>query len=210
MRALERQPGESARAFEGFKCYRDLGPGRSVDRAYELYAGRRLGGKRAPGRFQLWSRQHYWRGRAEAYDAWLEMIGREAVEDHERGRAQDLAARRQRLREKNLEAEEAAADQLARVLDVIEATPLIRQRATRRDEDGRDIEVTIEPVLAASFDLVAARLHKIATRSEPTKIAPTDPSGEHEYGQSAEDIDKEFEQLLGETPKPKGDDHGQG
>lgn len=198
MRALERQPGESARAFEGFKIYRDLGPGRSVDRAYELYAGRRLGGRRAPGRFQLWSRQHDWRDRAEAYDAWLEMVGREAIEDHERHKAQDLASRRDRLRRKNLEAEEAAADQLARILDHIEATPLTRQRSTRTDEDGRNIEVTIEPVLTASFDLVAARLHRIATRSEPAKIAPTDPTGESEYGQSAEDIDREFEEMLGE------------
>lgn len=67
----ERQEGETAKAFQAFCCYRDLGPKRTLPAAYAAYKGRGIGGKaakRAPGFFERWGSQHNWVERAEAFD----------------------------------------------------------------------------------------------------------------------------------------------
>jgi|SRR5690625_100047 len=68
-----RREDESAKAYRAFSIYRDMPPDeRSIDAAYEKYAGRQSGGKRAAGYFQRWSRDYDWTGRAEEYDAHCE------------------------------------------------------------------------------------------------------------------------------------------
>lgn len=64
----QRQKNETARAFAAFCAYRDLGPGRSLDKAWGLLSGRDPM-KKAPGRIQEWSRSFQWVRRCEAWDA---------------------------------------------------------------------------------------------------------------------------------------------
>ncbi|MDQ8706723.1 hypothetical protein RCO28_30250 [Streptomyces sp. LHD-70] len=59
--AWERQPGESAAAWEAFACYRDLGLSRSISKvAATLHKARTL--------IERWSTAHQWVVRAEAWD----------------------------------------------------------------------------------------------------------------------------------------------
>ncbi len=71
----ERQEGESSKAFHAFALYRDLGISRSIPEAHRRYTGRNQGGIRAepPGYFEDWYKRFNWKGRAEAYDAYLEL-----------------------------------------------------------------------------------------------------------------------------------------
>ena len=195
MRAYERQPHESAKAFEAYRTFRDLGTNRTLIATADLVYGRPEGGrKEAPGIIRKWARQHDWRERARAADDWQEMIGRQYLEEHERTKAAGLAKRREDLRLRNFENEERAAELQAKVLAEIERMGFVRRRVVRV-EAGRPVEYTIEPAVG-SLDLAAQRLHKIAKASEPTKVAPTDPTGEFEFGRSPEEIDEEFDAML--------------
>jgi hypothetical protein len=73
----ERLPDESARAYRAFCVYRDLGPNRSLDRAWERYCttsdrGKNRKSARRPGHWGVWSQKFTWVKRAEAYDDLLE------------------------------------------------------------------------------------------------------------------------------------------
>ncbi len=196
MRAWEPEPGElrsGGKPWEAFKVYRDLGPVRTLRAVAEaLYGERSKYGKRT---VEKWSSKFDWVERARAFDNWLEMRDRAAVEAHINERAADYAARREELRLLNFKNEERAAEQVSRVIEQIEKTPLVRSR-TVRVEDGRAVEYVIESAVGP-MDLAAQRLHKIAKGSEPEKLALTDPTGEREHGRSAEDIDREFEEAFG-------------
>jgi hypothetical protein len=189
LRAYERQFGETAKAYDAFALYRDMGSSRSTERV-----AKELG--KSWGLIQRWCTRHDWVERVRAYEDWLEMVGRGAVEDHERTHAENHARRREDLRRLNLENEERAARQTGRILDELERMPLVRTRVTRENEDGRPVEYVKESAVGP-LDLAVVRLHRIAKASEPTKVAPTDPTGEHEHGRSAEDIDREFEEAFG-------------
>jgi hypothetical protein len=69
----ERLPDESPRAYRAFCCYRDLGPNRSLDRAWEGYCttpdeGKKSKSARRPGHWGAWSQKFSWVRRAEAHD----------------------------------------------------------------------------------------------------------------------------------------------
>ncbi len=164
-RFWERQPEETSKAYEAFICYRDLGPDRSLAKAAESY----YGSSTNLAQIGLWSRKFDWVARVRAYDDFLEMERRAAVEEYERARGVDLARRREDLRLLNFENEEKAAQIEAQVLEQFANTPLVRSRATRFVEKGRAVEYVVEPAVT-SFDLSAKRLHEIATRSEPAKV----------------------------------------
>jgi hypothetical protein len=75
-----KRPTESDRAYMNFCYYRDMGPGRSIQKAWER--ARREQGK-SPigvpnGRWTAWTQQHDWKERALAYDASMETALKEA------------------------------------------------------------------------------------------------------------------------------------
>jgi hypothetical protein len=78
----DRQPEESAVLYTQFLVYRDLGPARSLDRAYRSYLRRfDLGevrkGARAPGSWQEASVRFSWTERSELWDVWrIETYGK--------------------------------------------------------------------------------------------------------------------------------------
>ena len=95
---------ETGRAWAAFCCYRDLGRGRSLLKAWRQWQEQRRqkGYERAtdicatvPGRWVHWSRVHAWSERAVAYDAHLELLVRE---HDEAAHAAALAAFRERNR----------------------------------------------------------------------------------------------------------------
>lgn len=173
--------------------YRDMGPSRSLRAVSDvLYGPRRPHGKRT---VEGWSSRFDWVARVTALDDYHDMLRRDVVEEHARRTADELAGRREALRGKIFENEERAARMTERLLEHLEHSPLVVER-WEEDENGTRIMHVTEPVLGVSFDLAASRLHKISASSQPQKIAPTDPTGEHEYGQDPEAIDREFDELL--------------
>ncbi|KPI15699.1 hypothetical protein OK074_2144 [Actinobacteria bacterium OK074] len=84
--AWERQPGESAAAWEAFACYRDLGLSRSIGKAAErLVKSRTL--------IERWSTAHRWVLRVEAWDREQDRVWR--AERYQAAR--DVARRHARL-----------------------------------------------------------------------------------------------------------------
>ena len=76
----ERQPGETSRQYEAFCAYRNLGPRRSLVKAYSaLNPGGRL-----PRKWHTWSSGLSWVQRAEAYDRQEEALDRAARETKRR------------------------------------------------------------------------------------------------------------------------------
>lgn len=102
----ERQPGESSKAFRAFTIYRDMGPARSVKQAYREYTGKHdFQGDVGKARyFQKWNIGTGWVKRAEAYDAHIERLTREAEEEALRQSAGRWAIRMEELREAEYQA----------------------------------------------------------------------------------------------------------
>ena len=64
----DQQPGESAKAFEAFRVFRDMGLKRSMAAAFHRLSGKDAG----KGRLSVWSQQHDWANRVIAYDRWVD------------------------------------------------------------------------------------------------------------------------------------------
>jgi len=193
--------GETPLAYGAFTVYRDLGADRSLRAtAQAVYGDRARHGIRT---VEKWSSKYDWRDRVASYDAHLELAGRLAIEEHERARASETAARRERLREQLLRNEEKAAQLGAKALDRLDALlglPPVRSRTTRSDDTGRPVEVILEPGLSDP-SLTVSRLHRVARAGEPAQ--PLGDAGLHdvlfgEFGISDEAIEAEFEALVRE------------
>ncbi|NMO09501.1 hypothetical protein [Methanobacterium subterraneum] len=72
----ERLLDETSKQFEAFCIYRDIGPGRSIQKVAQKRAG--SGGL---SKLKEWSSKHHWSERAKAYDAHIDEIRRSGHED---------------------------------------------------------------------------------------------------------------------------------
>lgn len=163
-----RQPGETARAYECFSAYRDLGPGRSMVEAYRHKTGKETA-KQSSGHWNTWYRVHDWRRRAEAYDHHLDELGRKAE-------AEAWEKRRRDLVEEQFELSKAMLSKVDQMLKF----PLVRQTV-----EGESGPVTIEPVRwnmnsAARMAKIAIELGRLAsglpTRHEQAVHFEIDPT----------------------------------
>jgi hypothetical protein len=197
MRAVEKQSGESPQAWEAFKIYRDLGQGRSIDRAYQIYLGHHGSTKRASGRFKGWSVKHDWVDRAQAWDDYLELVRRKAVEDYERSTGTNSARKSLRVQEELLEVK----GQLVKKLRQMAEWPLERV-VTESDDEGNVTHVH-HPARWSFHTLVKAIE---VLDDSPDKIAFTNPSGTSEYGQNPDDIRQLFAEILEAEWQDDGED----
>jgi hypothetical protein len=133
VRAWERQPGETSRAYEAFSAYRDLGSARSLAKVGQI-----LGKSKAL--MERWSAAHSWVDRIAALEARDEMVRREALEQFLANQAEDHAAREARIAEKLLEIREQAANQALSIV----RWPLSEQRIFL-EEDGNETTVVVKP-----------------------------------------------------------------
>jgi hypothetical protein len=137
LRLYDRETDESAKAFEAWTVYRDLGAERSLQKASEMYYGHGAN----VGQFERWSRRYGWVERARAFDVEREMIRRSAIEDHLKAQAENHAAREARIQERILEIREQAAEQSLQMLKY----PLTEQYILREDEEGNKITYVLRP-----------------------------------------------------------------
>ncbi len=81
----DKREDESARAYEWFCRYRDMGPGRSHEKLNQKYSE----GISKKSLTLRWSSKYAWVERAEAYDAHIESIKRETNEDRAKKTAEE-------------------------------------------------------------------------------------------------------------------------
>ena len=161
-----RSDKESRPAFRAFCVYRDIGPTRSLDRAFCIFAGHQEGTKEAPGNWGRWSVAFEWVDRAEAYDAHMQAIAQAAAEKREGEAAQRLADLRAKIKRDELINAQALIDKAGEMLKF----PLQRQITRRDDPDGPQL-ITIEPArwtfrdAARMFD-TGSKLNRLAAEME--------------------------------------------
>ena len=187
MRFYERQPKETAKSFEAFKIFRDMGAGRTLKKTTQAYYGSAANLRWV----QEWSRKHDWVERVAAYDAYMEMIRRDAVEQHDTKQQADIARREQAQRVELLEVKEILLPKLKTM-----ARWPIERKVVKQGEGDAEQEVHIHPARWSFHTLVKA----IETLDDtPDKISFTDPTGMREYGQGESELRELFESLVSEV-----------
>jgi len=92
---------DTAKSFQGFSFYRDLGPTRSLDAAFTLYR-QQNSSKTASGFFNNWSTSGHWVDRALAFDI-----------ENDRTRREDLSIDGRLKHEQRLEEVRSVAEAIA-------------------------------------------------------------------------------------------------
>jgi len=174
VRLYDRETDESAKAFEAWTVYRDLGAARSLQKASEMYYGHGAN----VGQFERWSRRYGWVERARVFDVEREMIRRSAIEDHLKTQAEDHAAREARIQERLLEIREQAAEQSLKMLQY----PLTEQYIVREDEEGNKITYVLRP--SRWSKATAVQLARLASNAQTGAEGPIEDE-EGEYDLSA-------------------------
>lgn len=183
---------ESEAAFAAFAHYRDAGPTRSLAKtARVLYGDKWRSGKRT---LEGWSARWSWSERVRERDDFIEGIKQKALADAELERAADHEARRTALADKLLSIEEQAAEETLRLVRTISKSPHVRQRVTRRDDDGRPVEYVVESVVGP-LDLAAQRLYKVA-RGVDARPDELDAMVGTASGRDDRDVEAEFDELV--------------
>lgn len=106
----ERQPGESPVSYAAFRAYRDLGEGRTIERAVDILIQKwsdipqrdprtELSPRSYLSRAKHWSSERRWRERADAYDAHLDGLLMDAREQGARRMANRLEGRIEAIKE---------------------------------------------------------------------------------------------------------------
>ena len=93
---------DTAKSYQGFALYRDLGPKRSIDAACALYLNKTVKTGCASGHFKTWSKAGNWLNRALAFDAEID-----------RRRLEDLSIEGQIKHEQRLEEVRSVAEAIA-------------------------------------------------------------------------------------------------
>lgn len=159
---------ESARAYACFLVYRDLGPDRSLDKAFTRAQEAQEGTRKAPGCWHQWSGKYRWPERAQAWDAAMRAKEQAAREAAQAAEAQAWARKR---------AEEAAVEwDLSRALiekaRAMLAFPLQTQEIYQEEEKRT---VIIKPARWTFRDITAAvetasKLARLAAGMETDRI----------------------------------------
>jgi hypothetical protein len=167
----KRMGNESAKAYEAFKTYAEMGATRS-----HAAVGRTLG--KSKKFIERWSSQYDWKERAAQWDN--EHAAREEKADEIAKLAFALEREKLRLRIQKKAVE--WYDKLFAKAEQIHRWPLDRQTTTQTDAQGNAVAVTIEPIHCRLSDLpriieCADALGRIAA-GLPSKVTSiTDPEG---------------------------------
>lgn len=210
MRAWEPEPGEQRRKgkpWHAFKLYRDLGPGRTHKAVAAMIYG--PGVKHGLRTVEGWSSEFDWVERIKGMEARDEMVVREAMERRAANRAEEYAERQERLRFKNLENAEKAADQEAQMLNA----PLHEQVLVKPADNG---EMAVFHIMPAAWTKNTVKaFHDVASKGagEPER---TEISGEiHVHGEpegeaaEVRDIDRRVAELREAISRTEGGTQGE-
>lgn len=151
----ERQAGETSKAYAAFCAYRDLGPSRSIPKAYQTHTNL--------GHFttlKAWSAEYNWVERAQAYDDYIDAEKRAVNEEELRKMAERQAQEAEIIQRKVVQTlvakdvDEITAGECAKLFDVaVKVERLARGAPTEKVDatignrigaDGRAEPVIIE------------------------------------------------------------------
>lgn len=141
----ERQPGETARAFEAFCIYRDMGASRSHRKT-----GQKLGKNRTT--IAEWSSKYEWVKRVAAWDVEQDRIARQKqLQDIKKMRKRHAALASTMLTKaalalQNLKDEEISASEISRMVDVASKLERISRGDVGEVVEERDGGEAISPV----------------------------------------------------------------
>ena len=167
--AFEQQPRESAKAFEAFSVYLNMGAERSL-----AAVGRKLGKSRAL--LERWSAKFDWAGRVQAQAAYLAVVEREATEAVARGRSAEWLKRQQEVREREWDMHEkciAAAKRalaafmerekvyanLADISRMLEVASKLGRLATGMATDRTESSVEVEGKLDVEWEVALRKVY---------------------------------------------------
>jgi len=121
--------GESLRAFSAFQIYRDLGPTRTLDKAWHSYREARGESPtaRCPGPRARWSVKYEWVKRAAEFDAVLDAAGR-AAQIERRRKLEERRAEFEFLNQERLEKRVAQMDLVLAKADVAPITDVTQSK----------------------------------------------------------------------------------
>lgn len=159
----EQQPDETSKAYVAFCGYRNLGPERTLIKAYEIYreldTGSR-GSREAPKYFKGWSVEYGWVERARFFDAHLEDLKTEAMETEAAKVGKLWASRFENLREQEFAAAQTLIERAQEMLEY----PITRTE--EKDEEGGRTVIIMparwSPFDAANFLNQASKLGRLA------------------------------------------------
>lgn len=183
--AWERRTDESARAYEAFSAYRDLGPSRTFIAAYRKVTGKADASSGDADYYGKWAKKYDWQERAAKYDDYLDSMKRsqtEAVivesalkEAVDGDSVQVWKARSRILRNQQWEIGQAFLKQAKEMIEY----PIVQQKVIT--PDGQTI--VIQPIrwydkqVAASLAKVGAELTRqavgdvVVPDDEPASVA---------------------------------------
>jgi len=161
LKLWEMQPGESDTAFAAFVQYRDLGASRSVKKAADML-------QKSVGTLRRWSEGNMWVYRCRAYDAHLDDVKREKVEEEVAAMAarhtQQASAMTQIVTLPVIALAQRMKDPVKRqlIMDQLDTMPVIEVLALVRS-------------LSTAWS-IATKVERIA-RGEPTEVIASQHSG---------------------------------
>lgn len=197
----ERQPGESPSPYAGFRAYRDLGPGRTLNRAVEFLIATWPETRRSTqvhpqtprfqttfGRFAAWSPKWHWVERCEDYDAHLDHVLIAVREEASRSTAHLLEARRIVIEEREAEMSTLAFKAVVQILSMPVAGRI-------ESVDGKTITYQPNDALARSVAQVmkeASRLGRLSAGLPTEGARMPSPPFDTKEGSDIEDFFKKI------------------
>lgn len=148
---------DTAKSFQGFSFYRDLGPTRSLDAAFTLYRQQKSN-KTASGFFNNWSTSGHWVDRALAFDI-----------ENDRTRREDLSIDGRLKHEQRLEEVRSVAEAiaLARLQTSLRSALLVRDTiSSLQDECKVGNRFVMNDVQSARLLLLVSIQNKDASTIE--------------------------------------------
>lgn len=159
----EIQPGETTRAYDRFRMYRDLGPSRTQKRAAELVG---ISGTQMADL----SSKYRWVERVRAYDAYLDTMILGAQEAALREGARSWVARTADIREMEYEVAMGLADKVREML----AYPIRRVTRSMTTKNGKTTYLTIVEPARWDWKSAADILSKIGYQARLSADMVTD------------------------------------
>jgi hypothetical protein len=215
MRAWEPAEGElrgGGKAWRAFGLFRDLGPERNLKRAAAAFYGTPDGEEPKTHQYEQmkrWSARFDWQSRAQAHDDFIQMRVNDRLEELRRKGAEDAAQRRLRVEERLLGVAESAAQKAEAMLNF----PISSRTIVREDEDGRAVEVRIEPgrwtfSTARTMADLAANLIGHRAGAGPDDGEPGDEELERRFSRLSEEelrlLEALYQKAMGEDPDDEG------
>lgn len=170
----EKREDETSKAFAAFVVYRDLGPGRSYDKAYRAAKGQNK--RQASGRWREWAAKFDWLKRAQDYDAHIDLQTRQKNESEHQAELETFRTRQKSLAQattasclKLLRLANARIDDLQKSYDDWKKLVIAATDEKEREELMKQCPINLMSI--PNWVSSAARVAQVSTDAESQALA---------------------------------------